>query len=131
MLRLTGETGGKGTEMIAWQPYSDAALRGGQAAGRIVMVEFTANWCPNCLELEARVFHDPRAAAAIRADMCSPSARPHRRIRTRLEAAKPPQRQRRHSPYGDLCAWAKHADRADQHVHDGEFRRNAGTSEED
>jgi thiol:disulfide interchange protein len=65
-LRLTAGGGGGAAGAIPWQPYSDSALREGQAAGRIVMVEFTANWCPNCLELEARVFHDPRAAEAIR-----------------------------------------------------------------
>jgi thiol:disulfide interchange protein len=65
-LRLTAGNTGGAAESIDWRPYSDASLREGQAAGRIVMVEFTANWCPNCLELEARVFHDPRAADAIR-----------------------------------------------------------------
>jgi thiol:disulfide interchange protein len=33
---------------IAWQPYSPAAVAQAQAEGKTVMVDFTANWCPNC-----------------------------------------------------------------------------------
>jgi len=47
-----------------------------------VLVEFTANWCGNCLALEASVYHDKKTAAAIhdhrvillRADLTSENA---------------------------------------------------------
>jgi suppressor for copper-sensitivity B len=59
-VRLTGG--------IAWQPYSDQAFAQAVASGRPVLVEFTANWCPNCLSIEASVYHDPRTAAALHQD---------------------------------------------------------------
>jgi thiol:disulfide interchange protein len=67
---------------LLWQPYTDQAFAAARASGRPVLVEFTANWCPNCLSIEASVFRDPRTAAAlkqydvvlIRADLTSEDA---------------------------------------------------------
>jgi thiol:disulfide interchange protein len=33
---------------IAWQPFSPEAVKRAQAEGKTVMVDFSANWCPNC-----------------------------------------------------------------------------------
>jgi thiol:disulfide interchange protein len=33
---------------IAWQPFSPDALERAQSEGKTVLVDFTANWCPNC-----------------------------------------------------------------------------------
>jgi thiol:disulfide interchange protein len=33
---------------IPWKPFSPEALSRAQAEGKTVMVDFTANWCPNC-----------------------------------------------------------------------------------
>ena len=33
---------------IPWQPFSPEALERARADGKTVMVDFTANWCPNC-----------------------------------------------------------------------------------
>jgi thiol:disulfide interchange protein len=34
--------------IIPWQPFSPAALELARVQGKTVMVDFTANWCPNC-----------------------------------------------------------------------------------
>ena len=49
-----------------WQPYSPQLLQRALADQQVVMVEFTANWCANCKELEARVFNDPRTLQSLR-----------------------------------------------------------------
>lgn len=51
---------------IAWKPYSRAALADARAQNRIVMVEFTAAWCSNCIYLETTVFDDERTVQALK-----------------------------------------------------------------
>jgi len=67
---------------LEWKPFSQQAFADARASGKPVLVEFTANWCANCLALEGSVFHDPRTAAAVekkdvillRADLTSTDA---------------------------------------------------------
>jgi thiol:disulfide interchange protein len=51
-----------------WKPYTADNLSAARASGKTVLVEFTANWCGNCLALEASVYHDPIVLAALRED---------------------------------------------------------------
>ena len=47
----------------AWQRFDESALR---SAGRPAIVDFGADWCIPCLELEQRTFSDPRVREALR-----------------------------------------------------------------
>ena len=49
-----------------WKPYSDAVLAEAQAAGRPVLIDFTATWCGNCHYLEAFVLHDAKVVDVVR-----------------------------------------------------------------
>ncbi len=51
---------------LAFRPYSDSALKASLASGHGVMLDFSAEWCAACHELEQATFPDPavRAAAA-------------------------------------------------------------------
>ena len=51
---------------LLFRPYSEAALKTSLASGHGVMLDFSAEWCAACHELEQKTFPDPavRAAAA-------------------------------------------------------------------
>ncbi len=51
-------------EKIAWQPYSDQALERARASGGPVVIDFYADWCIVCLEMDRLVFADPRVVEA-------------------------------------------------------------------
>ncbi len=48
-----------------WQPYSDQALAAATAAGKPVVIDFTAAWCGNCHYLEAVVLHSGDVIRAV------------------------------------------------------------------
>lgn len=48
-----------------WQPYSDAAVASARS-NRIVLVDFTADWCSTCQYVEAHVLHDPSVVSSVR-----------------------------------------------------------------
>jgi thiol:disulfide interchange protein DsbD len=48
------------------QPWSAEAVRGAQAAGRPVLVDFTADWCVTCRINERSALASPRVAEALR-----------------------------------------------------------------
>jgi len=59
------ESPGSGEE-IAWEPYSTETLVAAAAEHRWVVVDFTADWCPNCILVERTTLKDQRVRQAFR-----------------------------------------------------------------
>jgi thiol:disulfide interchange protein len=51
---------------IDWQPWSTEAVAAARTAGKVVIVDFTANWCPNCNWIEKFVFDSAKIRARLR-----------------------------------------------------------------
>jgi len=52
-------------EKPIWRPYSKEALADSVNQGKPVVIDFYADWCPNCHELDRTVFSDPSVAAQL------------------------------------------------------------------
>ncbi|MBF0504480.1 MAG: thioredoxin fold domain-containing protein [Candidatus Omnitrophica bacterium] len=48
-----------------WKPYSEKVLADSVNRKKPVVIDFYADWCPNCHELDRTVFSDPAIAAKL------------------------------------------------------------------
>ena len=50
---------------LPWEPYDEAAVEQVLAAGEPLVLDFFADWCAPCKELERKTFSDPAVAARL------------------------------------------------------------------
>ncbi len=73
-----------------WSPYSSMALQEARDEGRPVIIDFSADWCLPCKELERSTFSDARVRtemgrfALLQADLTSFESEPVRELRDRF-----------------------------------------------
>ncbi|MEY4118196.1 MAG: Thiol:disulfide interchange protein DsbD precursor [Planctomycetota bacterium] len=57
---------------VDWTYYTPERLATAQKAGKVVVVDFTAEWCANCKTLEALVLNTPAVSKELNADDVEP-----------------------------------------------------------
>jgi thiol:disulfide interchange protein len=71
-LNVTGllqrDTGGAGAAAHHFTPYTPVAFDAARAAGKPVLVKFTANWCLTCQYIEGSVFRDENVWSTLDRD---------------------------------------------------------------
>lgn len=62
----TSEAAEAPPESIAWRSEYDSAFLEAKTAGRLLWVQFTGPWCPNCKRMERDSFPQPRIVEQVR-----------------------------------------------------------------
>jgi thiol:disulfide interchange protein DsbD len=57
---------------VAWVYYTPEAMQQARADGKVIVVDFTAEWCLNCKTLEATVLYSPAVADLLNSDWVVP-----------------------------------------------------------
>jgi thiol:disulfide interchange protein DsbD len=53
---------------VTWQPYSEQLLKKATSVEKPVIIDFYADWCAPCRELEQNTFHDPEIVKVAKSD---------------------------------------------------------------
>jgi thiol:disulfide interchange protein len=53
---------------VAWQAWTPERFAAARATGKVIVVDFTAEWCLNCKALEASVLHRKEVAGVLNGD---------------------------------------------------------------
>jgi thioredoxin:protein disulfide reductase len=84
---------GSARESVRFELYDEAAVQAALAAGRPVMLDFTAAWCAECHELDGRTFTDRRVVerardfAVFRVDLTRSDSPEVQALRARYDVA--------------------------------------------
>ena len=55
------------SSLVRWQPFTPEALAAARSTGTPAVIDFSADWCIPCKEMDASTFNDPAVAEAARA----------------------------------------------------------------